>query len=53
MPVSLATVDQIDIPAAASIADLAADQPRPPPRCSTADKVRLTISLKVNPVVAA
>ena len=52
-PVSPPTIDQIDIPAAAFVADPTDGQPRPPPRCSTACSARLTISLRVNPVEAA
>ena len=40
-------------PGLEALRDLAAGQPRPPPRCSTAEKARLAISLKVNPVEAA
>jgi len=37
------------IPDAQFVTDWASAQPRPPPRCRTARKARLAISLKVNP----
>ena len=52
-PTSPVTIGRSDTPDARFVTDSAPGQPRPPPRDSTAEKARLAISLKVNPVEAA
>ena len=52
-PTCPAIIGRSGIPDAQFVTDWASAQPRPPPRCRTARKARLAISLKVNPVEAA
>src|SRR5260370_34694915 len=52
-PTCPAIIGRSGIPDGRFVTDWVSGQPRPPPRCSTAEIARLAISLKVNPVEAA